>query len=782
MDERKTELKRRKKESRRIKRHHTALWSILGTVFLILALLATAVSAACVCFGGTIAAYYGGKLWELAENDSDAVYFVLDHETAEEQNSAIRELRHQAIAEGAVLLTNNGVLPLREDTDISALPAETGSGVCGDVLVVAISAREQSLLESHKALLTAANEQKAAGQVKAVVLLLDTPSLPRLDFLTDIDACLWTGGEALGNPAIGEILTGKINPSGSLTETGCLDETQTSGSEMYREGIYVDYKYYETRYEDFVRNTGNPGAYSYSSLVVYPFGHGLSYTTFSYSDMAADYNPEADCFTVTVTVTNTGAYAGRETVQLYAQTPYTDHDREYSVEKASVVLVAFGKTDTLAPGSAQQLTLTVERNALASYDACGAGTYMMAAGDYYLTLASDAHAAVNNILTAKGYTPETTENRMDTAGDPSLTYKYTQAEADTQSYNQSAAGAAVKNRLSYADPRLNEETKDLGVTFLSRNDWMGTSAAEEITLPQPPSTETVTGEMPIMGASNGLKLQDMMGISYDDPLWESLLDQMTYWEMVALVNVSFCESMQSDLAPVVPASLLSAAFDTELAYRVGNCMANACLLSGKHSLAGVDTGAYSADSFLTDTICAAQVKGIGDKGVVALLEGADLNGWFTEQTARERLLRRYRQTLTQGTLSGIAADTYPDILQTEWGYRGVLLSQKDTTFAGELMTAVKEKENPAAVAALRERCHRSLYSLVNSAAVNGVGKDTQVRPARLSWYQWAYIAAAALWLLYITATVLYYVGRSKWKVSPEYLNYKTMKTALRAEK
>ena len=166
--------------------------------------------------------------------------------------------------------------------------------------------------------------------------------------------------------------------------------------------------------------TGNAGAYAYNDDVAFPFGYGLSYTTFEYSDVELSYDADTTTYTMEVTVTNTGDVAGKETVQVYVSSPYTQYDIDNKVEKASVNLVGFEKTDILEPGASEKLTIQVDGDYVASYDAYGAGTYIMDAGDYYFTAATDAHNAANNVLAAKGYTPENTEGRMDKAGNASL--------------------------------------------------------------------------------------------------------------------------------------------------------------------------------------------------------------------------------------------------------------------------------------------------------------------------------------------------------------------------
>ena len=217
-----------------------------------------------------------------------------------------------------------------------------------------------------------------------------------------MDAVLWIGYTGTwGLNAVADILVGNVNPSGKLVDTYCYDNTtrpRPGGATMprpiptltrttpppwysvsnggldgnayyiaYQEGIYVGYRYYETRYEDVVLGQGNAGDYDYASTVAYPFGYGLSYTTFDWSDFSAGYDAASDSFTVNVTVTNTGSVAGKEVVQVYFQSPYTDYDRQNGIEKASVELCGFDKTELLEPGASETVTITVPRSELACY-------------------------------------------------------------------------------------------------------------------------------------------------------------------------------------------------------------------------------------------------------------------------------------------------------------------------------------------------------------------------------------------------------------------------------
>ena len=442
-----------------------------------------------------------------------------------------------------------------------------------------------ALDENEKAMLQNVAEMKKNGTVKKTILLINSANALQVDFLKnneyDIDAALWIGDVGIsGINAVAEILTGKVNPSGSLVDTYCYDnfsapamwnftpttyEGYVEGGDVsakaksymiYQEGIYVGYKYYETRYEDFVTGNGNAGDYAYGDIVAYPFGYGMSYTDFDISDMNVSYNAADDTYTVTVKVTNTGDMAGKKTVQVYVQSPYTDYDKENGVEKSAVSLVGFGKTGMIEPGASETLSMTVNKRDIASYDTYGAGTYILDAGDYYFTAATDAHNAVNNILAAKGYTVESTNGKMTADGNADLTYTWTEDALDTTTYATSENGTAITNQLSCADPNLYDGVEET-VTWLSRSDWNGTLPTETVKLAltellkkdlkdiryDPADYESV--DMPTLGAKNGVKLYDMIGLDYNDPKWDELLDQMTFDEMNSLIGDAFHWTMPS---------------------------------------------------------------------------------------------------------------------------------------------------------------------------------------------------------------------------------------------
>lgn len=682
-----------------------------------------------------------GTLWDFYKSEEVAQYARFDGDFS--SNAKVGEIPWTVYPE-EVLSSVNGY----GDAAIVTFSRVGGEGAdlsYGEVNYLALNEDERAMLEGIKAL-------KDAGTVKKVIVLINSANPLQVDFLKDnaygVDACLWIGDVGItGIDAVGKILAGEVTPSGSLVDTYCYNNMSSpamqnftpvtyAGNEngavaehadtymLYQEGIYVGYKYYETRYEDYVMGTGNAGKYAYAEDVAFPFGYGLSYTDFEYSDMAVNYNSAADRFEVTVTVTNVGdSYSGKETVQVYVQSPYTAYDVENSVEKASVALCGFGKTDILAPGASETITVYVDKRELASYDAYGAGTYILDEGDYYLTVATDAHNAVNNVLAAKEYTVETTDGRMDAEGNAALTYKWTNEAFDAETYATSLNGTEIKNQLSESDFNLYSGNGGQSVTYLTRNDWMNTfpSAVTQITLTEdlirdlqdiqydPADYEAVP--MPAMGEKNGVKLADMIGLSYDDPKWEELLDQLTFKEMVTIgdafhwtmpiksveapgtreengpqgltASLLGSDATQLEATAFTSEDVMAATFNTELMYQVGNVIGNNCLNANIAVLYGPGNNIhrtpyggrnfeyYSEDGFLSGKISQYEVKGIQDKGVDVVMKHFALNDceqdriglgvWLTEQAAREIYLKAFQAPFEYGDANGVM------MAYTRWG-------------------------------------------------------------------------------------------------------------------
>ena len=432
------------------------------------------------------------------------------------------------------------------------------------------------LNENELSILEGLKELKDDGKIRSITMIINSANPMSVGFLNDeaygVDAALWVGSVGqTGIYAVGDVISGKTNPSGSLPDTWWVDnqlnpvqnnfgsytyadannfDLGTNANKfnqyvVYQEGIYVGYKYTETRYEDIVMGTPNAGDFNYNSIVGYPFGFGLSYTSFSFSDMQVEKTGEGrqTSYDVSVKVTNTGAVAGKKTVQVYAQKPYTEYDKQNGIEKAAVELAGYGKTAILQPGESEVVKVNVPEYFLTSYDATGTGVYILDEGHYYLTVADDSHAAANNILAAKGMT---TENGMTAAGDASLTYgmDYTfDAETYAASYG---TGSEVKSLFADADVNRYEGSGDNSVVYYSRSNWAGTVTSGPVQLAMTAQIAAdaklddsdlpdATGmEFPTMGESANLQLVNMMDYDYDDPQWDIFMDQLTYEQMAKL--------------------------------------------------------------------------------------------------------------------------------------------------------------------------------------------------------------------------------------------------------
>ena len=617
------------------------------------------------------------------------------------------------------------------------------SGSEGDGNYLALSQEEKDMLAGLKAL-------KDQGVFKSVIVLLNTSNAIEMDFLNaeiggadyGVDSVMWIGDVGqTGINGVGELLSGKTTPSGSIVDTFAYDNLSspairnfysqeyqnaadfnllTDGPDVqgmysvYQEGIYLGYRYYETRYEDAVMGTGNAGDYNYNQIVAFPFGYGLSYTTFDYSDF--NVTETDDSFEISVNVTNTGdTYSGKKTVQVYFQSPYTDYDKANGIEKSSVELCGFGKTDTLAPGQSETVTISVPKTELRTYDANNAKTYILDAGDYYFTIANGAHEAVNNVLAAKGYTVENTEGRMDAEGNTALTYKWNNPTQDNTIFSTSrATGNAITNLFDEADPNKSSDAPG-NVVWLSRSDWEGTmptapvvltanqTLADSLAFTQYKADETTMPEMPTLGADGDLALASLIGADYDDPQWESLLNQMTFDEMANMITLGFHNTKaatsigktatkdengpQGLTAALIGGAsgmcytsedVMAATFNTDLMNEVGQAIGEDCLAMGYSGLYGPGINMhrtpysgrnfeyYSEDPFIAGTIAAAEVQGIQSKGVYVYLKHVALNDsessrrgvntWINEQAAREIYLEVADKAIVDGgawcTMSG----------------------------------------------------------------------------------------------------------------------------------
>ncbi|MCR5491798.1 MAG: glycoside hydrolase family 3 C-terminal domain-containing protein, partial [Bacilli bacterium] len=386
---------------------------------------------------------------------------------------------------------------------------ECSDGTNGNYLV--LNQNEKDMLAGLKAL-------KDAGKISTITVLLNGSNALQLDFLDSeeygIDAAAWIGGVGTnGMTAVAELLSGKRNFSGRLSDTFLKDnlsapsianfglqaytnssagtgEYSTSWVQynkagdtdkcnenyiVYQEGIYIGYRYYETRYADVVMGTGNTTGYDYSADVAFPFGYGDSYTEWSYSDFSITEHDET--IEATVTVTNSGSVSGKHAVEIYCAPTYTDYDKQYGIEKSAIVLGGFTKTGELASGASETVTVEVKKRDLASYDVNGKATYILD-GDYRFTVAHNAHEANNNVLTALGY-----GTSCDEAGDADLVKTWQVDGVDDVTCSTSEeTGYKITNAFAHADLNRYEGTTDQTITYLTRSNWNGTMPTTNVKL------------------------------------------------------------------------------------------------------------------------------------------------------------------------------------------------------------------------------------------------------------------------------------------------------------
>ena len=638
-----------------------------------------------------------------------------------------------------------------------------------------------------------------------VVLVYNGANPMELGFVNEysqIKSAIWCAGTGQsGFEALGEIVAGEINPSGKTVDTFVSDLTETptwnnfgsfvydnvdeykyvatnrhTGNEdtnlptfvNYVEGIYVGYRFYETAADE--------GLIDYDKTVVYPFGYGLSYTSFTQE--MGDLTEQDGTISFDVTVTNTGAVAGKDVVEVYYNPPYTNG----GIEKASANLIAFDKTELLEPGASETVTISFSAEDMASYDEKGAGCYVLEAGDYEISIKSDSHNKI--------------DSRIYTLAD-SITY-------DEDNARSTDAQAAV-NHFDYAEGE---------VTYLSRADGFAnyaeaTAAPENYSMSDevksvfinngvydPEKYNDASDEMPTTGAKNGMTLAELRGASYDDERWETLLDQLTISDMdtmIALGGYQTAAAASVDKASTVdcdgPASInnnftgvgsvgfpsavmIASTWNTDLALEFGESigkMADEMDVSGwyapamnthRSAFAGRNFEYYSEDGVLAGRIAANAVIGAEEYGVYAYIKHFALNDqetnrnvmlctWANEQSIREIYLRPFEIAVKDGGAkavmssfnyigaewAGASSALCNTVLRDEWGFRGFVLTDyfgvygymnSDQAIRGGtdcMLVAydtetnhVKDTSSATGVKAMRQACKNIMYTVVNSRA------------------------------------------------------------------
>lgn len=425
------------------------------------------------------------------------------------------------------------------------------------------------LSDDERDLINAAVAEKENNGGKVIVMLNNANAM-EIDEIKNndgVDAIMEIGFPGgYGFYGVADILSGEANPSGHLTDTYAVTNANSpaaqnfgnyewtnadpsvniNAEEVEAEDIYTGYKYYETRYADTVLGQGNADAtvgsstgkaWNYDDEVSYPFGYGLSYTTFEQTLKSVDVDLANRTVTAEVDVKNTGDVAGKDVVQLYTSVPYTDYDVENKVEKSAVQLLDYEKTDMIEPGESQTVTITADAQDMASWDssceneAGTTGNWILDNGTYYFTVGNGAHEAVNNVLAAQNQDVEGNKDNVQT---------WELGDFDSSSFAVTLNGTPVENQLQDAD--LNNWLEDT-VTYLSRNDWEGTwpetykdlTATDEMisTMADDYSDIEANGDPSSVtfGADNGMTLANMKGVEdITDERWSTLMDQLTLEE------------------------------------------------------------------------------------------------------------------------------------------------------------------------------------------------------------------------------------------------------------
>ena len=612
------------------------------------------------------------------------------------------------------------------------------------------------------------------GTFKRVVVVFNTPSSFEATFLKDsayaafadkIDAAVWIGFTGSnGITALGEILNGDVNPSGRLVDTwaadftknpsfvnfgtGCLPDTTDKYdggmyySVDYEEGIYVGYRYYETRGE-------TDGEDWYNANVVYPFGYGLSYTTFDWTvgDASASEIELGTTITVPVTVKNTGSVAGKEVVQLYASAPYTLG----GIEKAHKVLVGFAKTKLLQPGESETVTVSFDPYSTASYDyrdanSNGFSGYELEAGEYTLYVSRNAHESEKAIAL--------------------------NLAADVQIGTDPTTDSEVVNRYTDSENFLDSDWQlD---AMLSRADWEGTWPTSQ-TAQQHAGTDRLyeeirseehnnptdfdSEEYPWFGEEPTLTLRDLLPsaeaegyepvVSYDDERWEELMMGCDEEEMIALINngayhtlamesVGLPATIHGDgpsgftcfmskeqvngTCQYVSEPVMASTWNINLMNELGEAIGEEGTIGDKATgqpyssiyapgvnihrspFGGRCSEYFSEDPFISGMMGAAEVQGIQSRGVLPTVKhfvaneqethrsiGGDLS-WLSEQALREIYLKPFEYTVKLGETRGIMTSfnrigtrwtggdyrLLTEILRNEWGFNGLVICDFNT--------------------------------------------------------------------------------------------------------
>ena len=694
-----------------------------------------------------------------------------------------------------------------------------------------------------------------------VTLVYNGANAFQFDFLSNypqIKSVLWRppAGQT-GFSALGDVLAGETNPSGKTSDTFVKDLTKTpvfnntdgaaaassssvgadgafvydnvgdlaakytgfTGQETtvlpsfvnYVEGIYVGYKFYETAADE--------GLINYDDTVIYPFGYGLSYTSFE--QKMGDVSHKDGKVTFDVTVTNTGDTAGKDVVEVYYNPPYTDG----GIEKASKNLVAFEKTGKLEPGASETVKIEFDDDDMASYDNKGAKAWVLEKGDYAISIQSDSHHVIDSekINVADTITYDSESN--------------THNDDQTVATNQFDYAAGDVTYLSRANHFANYAEATAAPTNFSMSDEVKAAFTNNGNY-DPTKYDDDSDEMPTTGAKNGLRLADMYGKDYDDADWEKLLDQLTFDDMDNLIaNGGYGTPAVSSVGKIQltdadgPASLnnnftgvgsigfpASTAFactwNKDLAKQFGEMigdMAHDMHVAGWYAPAmNIHRGAFSGrtfeyfseDSLLSGVMASNEIAGAKEKGVYSFMKHFALNDqetnrtnmvctWADEQAIREIYLKPFEMSVKEGgaqavmssfnyigyTYAGASNNLLNTVLRDEWGFKGFVLTDyfggygyqngdqeirngNDSMLATTKITNHITDKSATSVKAMRTAAHNILYTTANGWQYENGEPEVDTPVWRIAMYVvWGVTAVLAVGLEVLT--IMKYLKRRK---------------------
>lgn len=636
---------------------------------------------------------------------------------------------------------------------------------------------------------------------KKVTLVYNGANTFQFDFLNDypqIQSVVWCppAGQT-GFSALGEVLAGETNPSGKTSDTFLKnltksvsynnfgkfeytnmadkaakykgftgdDVTAIPGFVNYSEGIYVGYKFYETASDE--------GLINYDDTVAFPFGYGLSYTSFDQKLDSVKY--KGGKVTVTATVTNTGDKAGKDVVEVYYNPPYTDG----GIEKASKNLAGFEKTKELQPGESQKVTVKFDDDDMASYDYKGAKAYVLEKGDYDISIQSDSHHVIDHkAITVKDTVTYDSDSNTHNGDKTVATNQFDDVAGDVTYLSRADHFANYKEATAApTNFKMSDKAKE---TFYNNSNY------------DPKKFDKDSDKMPTTGAKNGLKLSDMYGKDYDDADWDKLLDQLTFDDMdnlianggygtpavksvgkIQLTDADGPASLNNNFTGVgsigFPASTAFACtWNRDLAKQFGEMigdMAHDMHVAGwyapamnihRSAFSGRTFEYFSEDSLLSGAMASNEIAGAKSKGVYSFMKHFALNDqetnrtnmvctWANEQSIRETYLKPFEMSVKEGgaqavmssfnyignTYAGADSALLQTVLRGEWGFKGFVLTDyfggygyqnadqevragNDSMLATTKITNHITDKSATSVKAMRQAAHNILYTAANS--------------------------------------------------------------------